>query len=998
MYNNFDHNTFKEKTMKKAIKKVFSLALMTAMLATAVIGAVPASAKTYDNTFTVTINGTNCSTLSNNVVLYTNDTDTVRVIKSTDYRADNFRYSKIMIFNKDGRLIEAGGDLTHVDGVNGSAQEYINIPTRGFAIAFNPGVTNLKKCFDVAMEGAVLYNATMSVIHEVIGSYSGKTLTIKYDNATAAPATAKKFLFVGNSSTYFNGTPIKFKGLAQSAGVDVDVTYCTYGSAFLYEYANAGHERGKAFRNHLKTGNFDYVVLQDGGTADYSDSKPAVSVLLPLIKESGAEALLYMRYSSNSDPAQRFMSARKHYINYTRLSREYGLNVSPAATSFLICTDKYPEINLYATDNSHHSKEGSYLIACTWLYSYLGIDPVGVEYDADLGADVARKLQECAKIACEEEYDYKVSEEDLLPDEDIYYVNGNKYESITINKPYTTNGTAYSGTWTEHNEDGSLIGKYTNGIYADDNGSSSAIGCVKGAKINVDIDLKGKYDIKAFRTQLYGNPGWGIPNPFDTEKNIYVEFSVSNDGKNYTLVGKADAVKAFDDGDWTKAIYTLEPKEKTEARYIRATFYNTGFLWCDEISAYGVEGGNIALNKDYTVSGVGERKDSYCAKLNDGIASEKLEYGKGEASTWFGFYYHTAYTDVNAPDQLGTVTYDFEKTHTIDKVRVHTLFGNTSGIKSPQYISVEVSDDGKTFTEVAKNTYSPSSETSVEWADLTFAKPVDARFVRVCVKLDGTFSFINEIEIYGEEKVEGGTDDDDEVIEGENLALGKDYTTHSPLDGYNAKLTDGVKSDKMAYDGDVWFAFKCHPADSSGNTGGNRFGTVTIDLGAIYDISGVNINTIYNDASGISICYGANVYLSDDGESWSSAYQLNVPDESELYANAVYTVGGSVKGSARFVKIEAYLGAKSFLFIDEIEIFGKEKQADDDDEFTLGDVNGNGEIEKYDYIAVKRAVMNTLTLDETQQKAADVNGKDGVEKYDYILIKRHVMKTYVIGE
>jgi hypothetical protein len=65
-------------------------------------------------------------------------------------------------------------------------------------------------------------------------------------------------------------------------------------------------------------------------------------------------------------------------------------------------------------------------------------------------------------------------------------------------------------------------------------------------------------------------------------------------------------------------------------------------------------------------------------------------------------------------------------------------------------------------------------------------------------------------------------------------------------------------------------------------------------------------------------------------------------------------------------------------------------------EYVLGDVNGNGEIEKYDYIAVKRAVMNTLTLDETQQKAADVNKKDGVEKYDYILIKRHVMKTYVI--
>jgi hypothetical protein len=227
----------------------------------------------------------------------------------------------------------------------------------------------------------------------------------------------------------------------------------------------------------------------------------------------------------------------------------------------------------------------------------------------------------------------------------------------------------------------------------------------------------------------------------------------------------------------------------------------------------------------YEISGVGERKDSYCAKLTDGIASDKLDYGKGDASTWFGFYYHTAYTDVNAPNSLGTVTFDFEKLHTIDKVKVHTLFGNTSGIKSPQYISVETSEDGVTYTEAAKQTYSPSSGSDIKWAEIALQKPVDARYVRVCVKLDGTFAFINEIEVYGEEKVEGG---------------------------------------------------------------------------------------------------------------------------------------------------------------------------EPDNEYTLGDVNGKDGIEKYDYIAVKRAVMGTLTLTEAQQKAADVNKKDGVEKYDYILIKRHVMGTYKI--
>ena len=68
----------------------------------------------------------------------------------------------------------------------------------------------------------------------------------------------------------------------------------------------------------------------------------------------------------------------------------------------------------------------------------------------------------------------------------------------------------------------------------------------------------------------------------------------------------------------------------------------------------------------------------------------------------------------------------------------------------------------------------------------------------------------------------------------------------------------------------------------------------------------------------------------------------------------------------------------------------------DEKPFTLGDVNANGEVEKYDYILVKRAVMKTVELNNVQTLSADVNGKDGVEKYDYILIKRHVMKTFTI--
>ncbi len=64
----------------------------------------------------------------------------------------------------------------------------------------------------------------------------------------------------------------------------------------------------------------------------------------------------------------------------------------------------------------------------------------------------------------------------------------------------------------------------------------------------------------------------------------------------------------------------------------------------------------------------------------------------------------------------------------------------------------------------------------------------------------------------------------------------------------------------------------------------------------------------------------------------------------------------------------------------------------------LGDVNGNGEIDKYDYITVKRGLLGTLDLTDVQTMSADVNKNGETEKFDYILIKRDILGTYEIGE
>ena len=186
----------KKGTFKRLIRELFSFyprllpITMCCIIFSAAIGAIPVSADDYDNTLTLTINGTDCATNGKNIVLYPNESDSVRKINTNEYY---FRYSKILIFDGNGKLIEIGENM-FADSPNetGSAQHNIYVPANGFAIAFSSGVSALNNCYNAAKEGAVFYNSTISVIYEVYGSYSGNTLTVKYDNPKAESATAKR--------------------------------------------------------------------------------------------------------------------------------------------------------------------------------------------------------------------------------------------------------------------------------------------------------------------------------------------------------------------------------------------------------------------------------------------------------------------------------------------------------------------------------------------------------------------------------------------------------------------------------------------------------------------------------------------------------------------------------------------------------------------------------------------------------------------------------------
>lgn len=566
--------------MKNTIIRIITLLTLVSTLGTCLPLSITASADGFDNKFELDIDGFDCKAEGGKVFVYPNKTDKPRYLKGDDYKVNNFRTAKLMVFDKDGLLIEAGGEIfANSETVTGSPQEGVYIPAGGFLVAFYTG-TKLTQAFNTAMEGAMLYNATMAVIYEMHGSINGNKLTVEYNNPAPVSSDAKKFLFVGNSSTYFSGTPIIFKGLAKAAGIEIDVDYSTFGSAFLSEFADPNHERGKFFRNKLKTENYDYVVLQDAAKSSYHNTKPQVETLLPLIEENGAEALLYMRYSAASTVDQIRENAIKHHTNYTNVAKDFDLVCAPSADAFVFSAERYPEIYLYADDGGHHSKAGAYLAACTWLYSYLGVDPTGNTYDAQLGAETAKKLQECAKVACEEGYPF--------PETDTSFTDkdGTKYENIAQGKTYTVTGGAYSNeSWTD-TKNGKPIGKLTDGFLAG-NGDDGAVGAYTGGNgHSVTIDLGSVSSIIRINTDIFGNSGWGIPDP----KDMVIKVSVSNDGKSFTELGTANISGELLGGNWTKREFTLKLESLTEARYVRLDYKEQNFIWSSEIQIHGILG------------------------------------------------------------------------------------------------------------------------------------------------------------------------------------------------------------------------------------------------------------------------------------------------------------------------------------------------------------------------------------------------------------------------
>jgi len=168
---------------------------------------------------------------------------------------------------------------------------------------------------------------------------------------------------------------------------------------------------------------------------------------------------------------------------------------------------------------------------------------------------------------------------------------------------------------------------------------------------------------------------------------------------------------------------------------------NHGPAYEFEVVLEGKEGVNVAQGKKYTLVKAPESgyPDEKGMTLTDG------KQGKATYSdaAWTGF--------LGRPEVVINLG---KQTDGIYSVTLGTMGGGSAAIYTPTNVTVYVSDDGETFTQVVSKNFDPDTRVDMlELGTLTVMLPqnVSARYVKVAISTNQSWIFIDEIGVYAEQ-------------------------------------------------------------------------------------------------------------------------------------------------------------------------------------------------------------------------------------------------------
>ena len=240
---------------------------------------------------------------------------------------------------------------------------------------------------------------------------SGTDAANASESTTAAPEPEVKLplskdksyrvLFVGNSYTIRNNLTDIFKNIATSAGYDVTVDEVLKGAYTLLKFADENDEYGAQVKTALDSNKYDFVVIQGQSYMPISDPGSfydGVRAMNEKIKANGATPILYETWGRKTGHS---VLTQYGWTNetmtwklagaYEAIGKELGIDVAYAGLAFY---DLYTgtNIELYHSDKTHPSYNGSYTAAMTIFAEIFGVRPTEINYTEGLSGDNAADL------------------------------------------------------------------------------------------------------------------------------------------------------------------------------------------------------------------------------------------------------------------------------------------------------------------------------------------------------------------------------------------------------------------------------------------------------------------------------------------------------------------------------------------------------------------------------------------------------------------------------
>jgi hypothetical protein len=195
------------------------------------------------------------------------------------------------------------------------------------------------------------------------------------------------------------------------AGMPMEVASSTPGgTTFQMHTTNASSQA------LINAGNWDYVVLQEQSQLPSFPDAQVAAECFPfatqlndqiLAVDSCSETVFYMTWGRQNGDAGNCASwppvctyeGMDSLLNlrYRQMAIDNQAILSPVGALWKYIRTTYPEINLYATDGSHPSLEGSYAAACSMIAVMLRTDPYLITYTSTLDPLVAEKIKLAAQ-------------------------------------------------------------------------------------------------------------------------------------------------------------------------------------------------------------------------------------------------------------------------------------------------------------------------------------------------------------------------------------------------------------------------------------------------------------------------------------------------------------------------------------------------------------------------------------------------------------------------